>query len=86
MILFRHWKRRPEVTGLLHAFDCQASDGPMYVAWANASPHEGDKFEAVVRGRRTSKVALPAHQPDATRRWAIEAQWNLKCYLTSVRV
>ena len=50
VVLTRHHKRRREVAELLEAILVKHPTQTVYVAWDNASTHEDDEVEAVLRG------------------------------------
>lgn len=49
-VIFRRHKRRREIAELLQRLLETHLTGTIYVAWDNASAHEDDEIEAVVRG------------------------------------
>ncbi len=59
VVITRRHKRRREVAELLEALLARHPHGTIYVAWDNASTHEDDEVEAVLRGaaaaRKTSR-------------------------------
>lgn len=65
IVLFRKRKRRKEVAELLQALLDQHPTGTIYVAWDNATTHEDDEVEAVVRGAagRLVLLYLPTYSP-----------------------
>lgn len=65
MVLFRRHKRRREIAELLQALLDHHPTGTVYVAWDNASTHEDDEVEAVVRGAagRLVLLYLPTYSP-----------------------
>lgn len=65
VVLFRRHKRRREIAELLQALLDQHPTGTIYVAWDNASTHEDDEVEAVVRGAagRLVLLYLPTYSP-----------------------
>jgi transposase len=65
VVLFRRRKRRREIAELLQALLDQHPTGTVYVAWDNASTHEDDEVEAVVRGAagRLVLLSLPTYSP-----------------------
>lgn len=50
VVLVRHKKRRKEIAELLEALHDKHPNESVYVGWDNASTHEDDEIEAVVRG------------------------------------
>ncbi len=61
-VIFRRHKRRRESAELLQRLLDKHPTGTIYVAWDNASTHEDDEIEAVLRGAAgTLGLALPAH-------------------------
>ena len=65
VVLFKRRKRRREVAELLQALLDQHPTETVYVAWDNASTHEDDEVEAVVRGAAGQLVLLylPTYSP-----------------------
>ncbi len=65
VVLIRRHKRRREIAELLEALVEKHPAGTIYVAWDNASTHEGDEIEAVVRGAagRLVLLYLPSYSP-----------------------
>ena len=65
VVLVRRHKRRREIAELLQALLDKHSTGTVYVAWDNASTHEDDEVEAVVRGAagRLVLLYLPTYSP-----------------------
>jgi transposase len=65
VVLVRRHKRRREIAELLQALLDQHTTGTVYVAWDNASTHEDDEVEAVVRGAagRLVLLYLPTYSP-----------------------
>ena len=65
MVLFRRRKRRREVAELLQALVDKHPTGTIYVAWDNATTHQDDEVEAVVRGAagRLVLLYLPTYSP-----------------------
>jgi transposase len=65
VVIFRRRKRRREVAELLQALLDQHPDEIIYVAWDNASTHEDDEVEAVVRAACGQLVLLylPTYAP-----------------------
>jgi transposase len=65
VVLFRRRKRRREVAELLQALVDRHPTGTIYVTWDNASMHEDDEVEAVVRGAagRLVLLYLPTYSP-----------------------
>jgi transposase len=64
-VLFRRRKRRPEIAELLQALLDKHSTGIVYVAWDNATTHQDDEVEAVVRAAagRLVLLYLPTYSP-----------------------
>ena len=64
-VIIRRRKRRLEVAELLQALVDQHSTGTIYVAWDNASTHQDDEVEAVVRAAagRLVLLYLPTYTP-----------------------
>lgn len=64
-VLFRRRKRRREIAELLQALLDKHPTGTIYVAWDNASTHEGDEVEAVLRSAagRLVLLYLPTYSP-----------------------
>jgi putative transposase len=65
VVLFRHRKRRREVTELLQALVNKHPTGTIYVAWDNADTHADDEVEAIVRAAagRLVRLYLPTYSP-----------------------
>ena len=65
VVLTRHHKRRREVAELLEAILAKHPTQTVYVAWDNASTHEDDEVEAVLRGAagRLVLLYLPTYSP-----------------------
>ncbi len=65
VVLVRRHKRRREIAELLQALLDKHPTGTVYVAWDNASTHEDDEVEAVVRGAagRLVLLYLPTYSP-----------------------
>ena len=65
VVLTRPHKRRREVAELLEALLAKHRTGTVYVAWDNASTHEDDEVEAVLRGAagRLVLLSLPTYSP-----------------------
>lgn len=65
VVLVRRHKRRREIAELLQALLDTHPTGTIYVAWDNASTHEDDEVEAVVRGAagRLVLLYLPTYSP-----------------------
>jgi transposase len=65
VVLVRRHKRRREIAELLQALLDRHPTGTIYVAWDNASTHEDDEVEAVVRGAagRLVLLYLPTYSP-----------------------
>ena len=65
VVLTRTHKRRREVAELLEALLAKHRTGTVYVAWDNASTHENDEVEAVLRGAagRLVLLSLPTYSP-----------------------
>ncbi len=61
----RHHKRRREVAALLEAVLARHRHETVYVAWDNASTHEDQEIEAVLRGAagRLVLLYLPTYSP-----------------------
>jgi putative transposase len=73
--LIRQRKRRKEVAELLDALVAQHPDDTVYVAWDNASTHQDDEVEAVVRAAagRLVLLYLPTYGPRLS---PIEMLWR----------
>ena len=65
VVLTRPRKRRREVAELLEALLVQHPHETVYVAWDNASTHEDEEVEAVLRGAagRLVLLYLPTYSP-----------------------
>jgi putative transposase len=65
VVLFRKRKRREEIAELLQALLDRHASGTIYVAWDNATTHQDDEVEAVVRGAagRLVLLYLPTYSP-----------------------
>lgn len=65
VVLLRRRKRRKEIAELLEALLAKHPTGTVYVAWDNASTHEDDEVEAVVRAAagRMVLLYLPTYSP-----------------------
>jgi len=65
VVFFQRRKRRREIAELLRALLEKHPAGTVYVAWDNASTHEDDEVEAVVRGAagRLVLLYLPTYSP-----------------------
>lgn len=65
VILFRRRKRRREVAEWLQTLVDKHPTGTIYVAWDNATTHQDDEVEAVVRGAagRLVLLYLPTYSP-----------------------
>ncbi len=65
VVLFRKRKRRKEVAELLQALLDKHPTGTIYVAWDNATTHQDDEVEAVVRAAagRLILLYLPTYSP-----------------------
>ena len=65
VVQFHRRKRRQEIAQLLAALVEQHPTGTIYVAWDNASMHEDDDVEAVVRAAagRLVLLYLPTYSP-----------------------
>jgi transposase len=63
--LFKPHKRRREIAALLHALLEKHPTETVYVAWDNATTHEDDDVEAVVRSAagRLILLYLPTYSP-----------------------
>jgi transposase len=64
-VIFRRHKRRREIAELLQRLVDKHSTGTIYVAWDNASTHEDDEIEAIVRAEagRLVLLYLPTYSP-----------------------
>jgi len=65
MVQFQLHKRRKEIAQLLEALLEKHPTGTIYVAWDNATTHEDDEVEEVVRGAagRLVLLYLPTYSP-----------------------
>ena len=65
VVVFERRKRRQEIAKLLAALLAKHPTGTVYVAWDNASTHEDDEVEAVVRAAagRLVLLYLPTYSP-----------------------
>ena len=65
VVLIRRNKRRKEIAELLTALHEKHPHEIVYIAWDNASTHEDDEIEAVVRGAagRLVLLYLPTYSP-----------------------
>jgi len=65
VVIFRKHKRRREIVELLQMLVDKHPTGTIYVAWDNASTHEDDEIEAVVRAAagRLVLLYLPTYSP-----------------------
>lgn len=65
VVLVRRKKRRKEIAELLEALLEKHPNETVYVAWDNASTHEDDEIETVVRGAagRLVLLYLPTYSP-----------------------
>ena len=65
VVITRNRKRRREVAELLAAPLAKHPHGTIYVAWDNASTHEDEEVEAVLRGAagRLVLLYLPTYSP-----------------------
>jgi transposase len=65
VVITRNRKRRREVAELLEALLAKHPHGTVYVAWDNASTHEDEEVEAVLRGAagRLVLLYLPTYSP-----------------------
>ena len=65
VVIIRKRKRRLEVAELLQALVDKHPTGTIYVAWDNASTHQDDEVEAVVRAAagRLVLLYLPTYSP-----------------------
>ena len=65
VVLFKSHKRRREIAALLHALLEKHPRETVYVAWENATTHEDDDVEAVVRSAagRLVLLYLPTYSP-----------------------
>jgi hypothetical protein len=58
VVRFQRRKRRKEIALLLEALLAKHPTGTVYVAWDNASTHEDDEVEAVVRAAAGCLILL----------------------------
>lgn len=65
MVIFRPRKRRQEVAELLEALLAKHPQGTIFVAWDNATTHQDQEVEAVVRAAagRLVLLYLPTYSP-----------------------
>jgi transposase len=65
VVLVKRRKRRKEIALLLEALIAKHRSKRIYVAWDNATTHEDDEVEAVVRGAagRLVLLYLPTYSP-----------------------
>jgi len=65
VVIIRRHKRRKEVAELLEALLEKHPQETIYVAWDNASTHQDEEIEAVVRGAagRLILLYLPTYSP-----------------------
>jgi len=65
VVIFRKHKRRREMAELLQMLVDKQPTGTIYVAWDNASTHQDDEIEAVVRAAagRLVLLYLPTYSP-----------------------
>lgn len=65
VVLLRRRKRRREIAELLDTLLTKHRTGTIYVAWDNATTHEDEAVEAVVRGAagRLVLLYLPTYSP-----------------------
>lgn len=65
VVIIRKRKRRLEVAELLQMLVDKHSSGTIYVAWDNASAHQDDEVEAVIRAAagRLVLLYLPTYSP-----------------------
>ena len=65
MLIIRKRKRRLEVAELLQALVEKHPNGTIYIAWDNASTHQDDEVEAVIRAAagRLVLLYLPTYSP-----------------------
>ncbi len=65
VVLLRRHKRRRQTAELLNALLTRHPTETIHVAWDNASTHEDDEVEAVVRGAagRLGLLYLPTYSP-----------------------
>ena len=64
-VIFRRRKRRREIAEFLQRLVDKHPTGTIFVAWDNASSHEDDEVESVVRGAagRLILLYLPTYSP-----------------------
>jgi putative transposase len=64
-VIFRKCKRRREIAELLERLLQKHPTGTIYVAWDNASTHEDDEVEVVIRAAagRLVLLYLPTYNP-----------------------
>jgi putative transposase len=65
LVIFRKRKRRQEIAQLLQMLLDKHPTGSLYIAWDNATTHEDDEIEAVVRAAagRLVLLYLPTYSP-----------------------
>ena len=65
VVIFRKRKRRQEIAELLQMLVDKHPTGSIYVAWDNATTHQDDEVEAVVRAAagRLVLLYLPTYSP-----------------------
>lgn len=65
VVIFRKRKRRQEMAELLHMLLEKHPTGTVYVAWDNATTHQDEEVEAVVRAAagRLVLLYLPTYSP-----------------------
>ena len=65
VVLLKRHKRRQEIAEFLQALMDKHPTGTIYLAWDNATTHEDDEVEAVVRGAagRLILLYLPTYSP-----------------------
>ena len=65
VVIIRRRKRRLEVAELLQTLVAKHPTGTIYVAWDNASTHQDDEVEAVIRAAagRLVLLYLPTYSP-----------------------
>ena len=65
VVIVKRRKRRREIAEFLELLLAKHPEGTIYVAWDNASTHEDDEVEAVIRGaaRRLVLYYLPTYSP-----------------------
>jgi putative transposase len=65
VVIFRKRKRRQEIAALLQLLLDKHPTGTVYVAWDNASTHQDEEVEAVVRAAagRLVLLYLPTYSP-----------------------